>query len=294
MEYKKGDKIVMGKLTSKKEFDDSVYDVLLTKFKDELKAELKGYYVWDFDELTLDGVAASDFIEDIQKIKKYEDKEKEKEIPKKTIKIKKELKNHINDDEKFKKWIVTKWGGINNLPSNLMEKEIDDNLDFDSISSFSKVASFIDCEKYAVYDSRVAFTLNWLIFINHWHEKDGGKMKFFRQPDGRNGKMQKHNQETIFNIKYENYDENDEFYYKKRETYHKYCKLLRETCAFGKSSFKYKSFKDNISVGALEMCLFSIAAKDSRKGSIKTKYEDEGGFITDDMDNRIKIEILCN
>ncbi|MGP9668408.1 hypothetical protein ACT3TV_09865, partial [Psychrobacter sp. AOP31-A1-22] len=34
---------------------------------------------------------------------------------------------------------------------------------FETISSLSKVASFLDPEKYFIYDARVAYSLNWLI-----------------------------------------------------------------------------------------------------------------------------------
>ena len=144
-----------------------------------------------------------------------------------------------------------------------------------------------------MYDSRVAFALNWLIFINRWHTEDNGNMKFFRQPNGRNGNIKKYSQETIFNFKYKNFDENDDFYYKKNETYDKYCELLNGVCAFCKSS-RYEGNIDNISVGLLEMCLFSIAAKNNQKGSIKSNYEEETRFITDDMCKRIHITIDQN
>ena len=46
--------------------------------------------------------------------------------------------------------------------------------------------------------------------------------------------------------------------------------------------------KEHITIGMLEMCLFSIAAKDGRHGTIKSLYE--GKFITQEMDSYSKPE----
>jgi hypothetical protein len=155
--------------------------------------------------------------------KKNEDKEKRKEyIPPRNKILKKELKEQFGKDNKayltFANWVIRNWGGIKNPPSSdkiLKNKQnvFKGELSFDSISSFSKVASFLNDTNCAVYDSRVAFTLNWLIFINHLHkndyncEKDLGYMKFFQQPNGKNSDMQKHLQPPIF-MKYFKVDKN--------------------------------------------------------------------------------------
>ena len=90
-------------------------------------------------------------------------------------------------------WIIRDWGGIKGFrksPENndLLERLPDFLADgklpkevFERISSFSKVASFLNPKLYAIYDSRVIFSLNWLIFKNY-----GNSKKLFPQPVGRN------------------------------------------------------------------------------------------------------------
>ena len=72
-------------------------------------------------------------------------------------------------------WIINDWGGIRGFKSNdrnidkvrrfknqLLKRKL--SLDcFSTISSLSKISSFIDPEKFVIYDSRVIYTLNWLI-----------------------------------------------------------------------------------------------------------------------------------
>ena len=289
-----------------REFDNSICSCLLKKFQEALKVKLKGYYTWDFDETKLNDIkGGKELIAKIQLIKKFKDKDKGKEnIPQKTEFLKKELKNKLkikkNDNKAyldFAKWVIGSWGGIKNPPSTdkilkYQQNVFDGRLSFDSISSFSKVASFLNDTEYAVYDSRVAFTLNWLIYSNGWYEKDKGNMKFFRQPSGKNTDMKIHQQKPIFmkhfrvpanNTKW--FTEN--FYYSKEETYQKYCTLLKEACNYWNKDLNKK---EHITIGMLEMCLFSIAAKDGRRGTIKSLYE--GKFITQEMDSHSKPEAL--
>ena len=309
------------------EFDEEICKVLLDKFQDELAKDLKGYYTWDFEPALN---VLDDSIRDAirQKIK-LSDTLQVDSIPNKTIALKQKAKdvmlkdiitqNEIGNEKswnlysKFVEWVVKDWGGIKldvsknkdklcelwkKIKTNEKKDGYSDILGFDKISSLSKVASFLDEKKYAVYDSRVAFTLNWLIFINKMHKKDNskGKMKFFRQPGGQNSYIDRHSQQTIFNIVYrnDNFDLNDDFYYKESETYEIYCSLLKRTCEYCKKyPKKYANIKNNVSIGKLEMCLFSIAADGrnvSKENIYKTKSDDRKVFITDEMDLRLKIE----
>lgn len=90
-------------------------------------------------------------------------------------------------------WIIEDWGGIRrgnpqtvtswlkSFPS-FEEKEISNFIKAQGntrISSWSKILSFISPEKYAIYDSRTAFSANFVL------NKMGDKRRFFTPP-GRN------------------------------------------------------------------------------------------------------------
>lgn len=289
------------------EFDNEIYKVLLDKFHDELSNDLKGYYTWDFNEETLNEFKVSSACKKSIPHKDKKDDNYRAIIPEKTIIIKRILKEELKKDLSyldFATWIVNKWGNIKQfnaytdknkkkliqLRENVIQRNNDDYIDFiewEGISSYSKVASFLNENKFAVYDSRVAFTLNWLIFTNKLHQADGGNMKFFRQPDGRNSDIERHNQESIFNLVYKGKFNIDDFYYKPKETYKMYCRLLKKTCDFCNS--QSKSPLKNVTIGKLEMSLFSIAANDE-KNTMSNVYKERKKFITNEMDYHLKIE----
>lgn len=87
-------------------------------------------------------------------------------------------------------WIIRDWGGITSSDDEYTIKLIDKFLlaengkhDFKRIASTSKIASFIEPTENTIYDSRVAYSLNWIILST-----DAGS-KFFPIPYGRNSKM---------------------------------------------------------------------------------------------------------
>ncbi|SHI79540.1 hypothetical protein [Fibrobacter sp. UWP2] len=315
-------------MADENEFDERIYDILLKTFEKELNAGLEGYYVWNF-ELALKKLDNPIFEMINEKINQVNS------IPCKTIALKQKLKdvmlkdiiaqNEIGNEEswnlysKFVKWVVVYWGGISFDVSKNKDKlcklwkriktdgngdDYTDIIGFEDISSLSKVASFLDEEKYAVYDSRVAFSLNWLLFINGLHCKDEkyGKMKFFRQPgegQERNSDMKEHRQLPVFKKFFWEKVEGKEiennklffktFYYCKDENYQKYCELLDKTVKYynnHKSDYRQIG-KKQITISELEMCLFSIAAKNKKIKEL-CKY-DENGYITNDMD-RLQLE----
>lgn len=90
------------------------------------------------------------------------------------------------------KWIVQKWGGINvkdeeklytSVVSFLEQNTSPKKLSFDSIASVTKVLSFIDPERYIIYDARVAYSVNWILL------KTGASKLFFPMPESRNSKL---------------------------------------------------------------------------------------------------------
>jgi hypothetical protein len=99
------------------------------------------------------------------------------------IKLKKLISKKLNElklknDPNFyvlANWIVVKWGGIK---SNLSKNDIDTFLNsekpkFERIASTSKVGSFLYPNSHIIYDSRVAYSLNWILLIKT------SRIKFF-------------------------------------------------------------------------------------------------------------------
>jgi len=126
-------------------------------------------------------------------------------------------------------WIIRDWGGIrtfrvgdhNNERIRTFKEEVRKGKltrdTFASISSLSKLSSFWDPERYAIYDSRAIFSLNWLIFR---HCKD--KM-LFPQPIGRNATISNCDTHTIFGL-----SRTDHRYRSNKTAYHDYCALLQD------------------------------------------------------------------
>ena len=148
-------------------------------------------------------------------------------------------------------WVIQEWGGIKSLKQNERNDEIISSLKtqldkgklnrktFNTISSMSKVASFLEPEKYAIYDSRVIYALNWLLFTF------SDEKVLYPQPNGRNSELAKYDLQTLFRL-----SKKDHEYKSYKHAYHDYCLLLTELSnhVYGKS-YPY----------LVEMLLFSIA-----------------------------------
>ena len=172
----------------------------------------------------------------------------------KNIYLKENFKETILKDETLKShyWAIQDWGGIgsfkkNNKNDNRIRtflRELEKNSltrnTFECISSLSKVASFINPEKYAIYDSRAIYTLNWLLF-NH-----SSSAELFPQPIGRSAELSKYDMQTIFRLTKRPLN-----YRSHKVAFHQYCELLGELTpqVFGDNSKPYK----------VEMLLFMVA-----------------------------------
>jgi len=159
------------------------------------------------------------------------------------------LQNDLNLENHY--WIIQEWGGIKSLkqndrndekinkfkkqlPTGKLTKEI-----FSLISSFSKLASFIKPNEYAIYDSRAIYSLNWLLF-NFTDETE-----LYPQPSGRNPKLSQYDLSTIFNL-----TKKDITYKSHKTAYFEYCELLK---------FLSKEVYDEDKPYKIEMLLFLIA-----------------------------------
>ena len=168
----------------------------------------------------------------------------------KNVYLKKNLRGIISKDDSLSThyWIIQEWGGIGSFKKNERnDKRIVKFLDelkkgklskasFDAISSLSKVASFLTPEEYVIYDSRVIYGLNWLLF------NFSNSNKLFPQPVGRSAALAKYDMQTIFRLSGKRYE-----YYSHKEAFHEYCKLIKQLSS------------DKTAPYLLEMFIFAIA-----------------------------------
>lgn len=176
--------------------------------------------------------------------------------------------------EKYKKsidqnsldfWIINDWGGIRGFKPNLRNIEkiqtfkkqlLKSKLSLDcfsTISSLSKIASFIDPDNFVIYDSRVIYTLNWLILT--CENQNGYKKKYFPMPSGRNKIISDFDMNTIVNISHiSEYTNGTNIYFTQQNAYFEFCDFIKKNTKliFGENSKPYE----------LEMLLFTIADKE--------------------------------
>jgi hypothetical protein len=126
-------------------------------------------------------------------------------------------------------WVIRDWGGIrtfkkcdrNDARIGTFKAEIlKGKLTRDSfgcISSLSKLSSFWEPARYAIYDSRAVFSLNWIIF------RYSNDRQLFPQPPGRNADVSKYNIDTLFALSGINHR-----YRPYTTAYHEYCGLLED------------------------------------------------------------------
>lgn len=146
-------------------------------------------------------------------------------------------------------WVIQNWGGIRSFKKNdrnnerinkfikeLSEGELSKH-SFDAISSLSKVASFLEPNEYVIYDSKVIYALNWLLF-NYSKEQ-----KLFPQPVGRSAILAKYHLQTIFSLTKKTFE-----YRSHKKAYHQYCSMMKQLSeeVFGRNCKPYR----------LEMLLF--------------------------------------
>ena len=162
-------------------------------------------------------------------------------------------------------WIVNNWGGIRGFKPNernvekvrRFKKQLEKrklSLDcFSTISSLSKISSFIDPKNFVIYDSRVIYTLNWLILT--CENQNGFKKKYFPMPSGRNKIIANFDMNTIVNISHiSEYVENTELYVSQQNAYFQFCDFIKTNTEliYGENSKPYE----------LEMLLFTLADKE--------------------------------
>jgi hypothetical protein len=109
----------------------------------------------------------------------------------KTLELRENLERELGNKSqtlKVAKWIINDWGGIpkskdDTKLSECIAKRLP--LSFDRIASFSKYLAFKSPTKHAIYDARVIYSLNWLLF----KMPNRTERKYFPMPPGRNSVM---------------------------------------------------------------------------------------------------------
>lgn len=180
-----------------------------------------------------------------------------------------ELENATTLD--FHYWIIRKWGKIHKFAQGrdriiAFKHELNNGMlgskTFNTISSFSKLSSFWDPSRYAIYDSMAVYALNWLIFSKHCKDKH-----LFPQPPGRPQPQEpsapyrglapgfRPDARTLFEL-----SRKQICYYGRKTAYHKYCERLRSLS---------QEVYDDPRPFHVEMLLFTVA----RQGEIARDIE---------------------
>lgn len=195
--------------------------------------------------------------------------------PQQFIHQKEENRKFFAETEKYSEpyfercfWIINTWGGISafkdsdktrekiqEFAETYEQEEISSDL-FAVISSLSKLAAFWDYERFAVYDSRVIFSLNWLLFLY------APAHRLFPQPEGRNQRIRQYHMPTILALHGDKRD-----FYPDKEAFYRYCQLLKECAA--------QIYGDDRRIHEIEMFLFKEADL----------------YICDDMQERLSLTI---
>ena len=239
----------------------------IVNYLSEYKNDLPKLYNWEF------AVDKLDFLEEL-------DKEKLEAVPKgnnyqREVTLKYILPKYLDlNHSEYKiaiNWIIQEWGGIKTGSKISLEQyhtlencRALGSLPFDRIASFSKPAAFMSPEKCIIYDSRVAYSLNWILL------SAGVKHKFFPIPEGRNSKMIAFDMNVLIHLAHkQNYisanptEENKlfisqrdkEIYIDKNSAYYELNHLIKEV---SRELWKGDSEKQN-NLFYTEMLLFSIA-----------------------------------
>ena len=160
----------------------------IVSYLNQYKNQLSEYYNWNVntDKLVELKVFSKSELENSKTKNPFE---KQIILKKKIcLKLNEFLKNSKTDFNKLSLWIIKNWGGINSPNDSKTLKLIDNYLSngiikFERIASLSKVLAYLKPKEFIIYDSRVAYSLNWILLSN------GITSQFFPIPEGRNSKM---------------------------------------------------------------------------------------------------------
>lgn len=221
---------------AKKTIENETVDILYG-FKNQ--ENYKNHFDWNFE---------TDGLKDILSEEDFALIEKQDSLYEKNLQLKEILQRYFSaenggvneQNQKLAEWIVKDWGGIhsvkdfdkiNNDIKNFYDKnqsgkeKLDDIKLSSSISSRSKVLSFLSPDEYVICDSRNIFALNWLLFFAQldsiFAQLGGDKIHLFTPLPSKNKIIIKYNFETIAYVFFEK-----EIAYT-FTTYSEYCCLIK-------------------------------------------------------------------
>lgn len=167
--------------------------------------DLHKLYKWDVNVDKLVGlkVLTEKEVDDLNKNEPFKSNPYEKELVLKQKINKRLLETIENDKNSFYDlclWIIKDWGRITSAKDEQTIELIENFLNqkesiYKRIASSSKVGSYLYPEKFVIYDSRVAYSLNWIIL-----SENAGKY-FFPIPEGRNSKMKAFDMNVLIRLK---------------------------------------------------------------------------------------------
>lgn len=100
-------------------------------------------------------------------------------------------KNNDNDKFHLAKWIIKDWGGIKRNKDETISNHLkitrnsNDYFPLKGVASYSKILSFIEPDNFAIYDARVAASLNGIQLLSK-----SKKSVLWNNLDGRNKKIE--------------------------------------------------------------------------------------------------------
>lgn len=160
----------------------------IVSYLERHKSNLASLYNWNAKiERLVELETLSDIeVNEINSLSNYE-----KELQLKKIVGKKLNETSKSNSDLFEKlclWIIKDWGGITSANDKDTINLIKDFLaqekpNFNRIASSSKVGAYLYPERNIIYDSRVAYSLNWILLT------ENAGQQFFPIPEGRNSKM---------------------------------------------------------------------------------------------------------
>lgn len=178
------------------------------------KSELPNLYTWNakIDRLLELETLTKEQIKEINASRNnYEKELRLKEVVGNKLKELYETKDsNPGPFDKLCLWIIKDWGGITASSDTDTLKSLKVWIDqkkpsFNRIASFSKVGAYLRPQENVIYDSRVAYSLNWIILSENAGER------YFPIPEGRNSRMSAFDMNVLIRLKHISnyYTEND-------------------------------------------------------------------------------------
>jgi hypothetical protein len=275
------------KLNCKKE-DENLIKFITTELQEYTKKDAINYLLNSRDNWTNKNVLKKcdllkDELENFDKILNPFEKD---------IYLKLIINKIYNHQTELNEWIVKDWGGISTHKNFDTLQKSKDKRKFDRISSWSKLLSFENIEEDIIYDSRVIYSLNWLIYkYNKYNNK---QEKYLFQPEGRNKKLSLLPVNSIIYFEYSSQLKEksrgdniyNDIFIKKDHCYNYAKKMILDINKILFENIDINILSNNIKADKYpfftEMILFEIADKevfDDIKSSINIQIKDSNEYI---------------